>query len=170
MKPLEGKSSVFVPLSDPSTADDAAIALLRSAALENDTGNARLLLHTDPRRALHEMLIVHRRGEYIRPHLNAKSSKSYTVLSGKMTVAWFSESGAVAGKVLLSAEGNGAARFIRFDKPSFHTLFPATETVAFIETILGPHEKTTYAPWSPEPGAIAAQPYYQKLKTELDLK
>lgn len=162
--------AIFVPTgADPAIVTEESLKILVNEARENGLGKARLLLHRDPSATLHEMLIVHAAGRYIRPHRNDASAKSYLVVAGLMRVIWFEPEGHPAGQTTLGAPGSGLDFMLRFDAPVFHTLLPMTETVVFIETILGPHRATTYARWAPEPGAAEAERYFEELRRDTGL-
>ena len=169
MKLLRENGWIYAPCKDPVMVDDSMMNLLREQAIQSPTGSSRLLLHRDPAQSLHEMLIVHKRGFYIRPHINSNSAKSYTLIDGEMIVAWFSGNGTMLGHSSLGSMKKFGNKLIRFDKPVFHTLLPITETVVFIETILGPHLETIYADWAPSKDATDASSFYEKLKGDLRL-
>jgi cupin fold WbuC family metalloprotein len=149
------QGSVYIPCDDPTIIDSSTLNELRGHAMTAPQGNARILLHRDAATRLHEMLIVHKKGCYVRPHINKGSPKSYIMLEGEMVVAWFKEDGVLTQICHLSGAGFEVNRILRFEDEVFHTLLPLTSTVTFVETILGPHTNTIYAPWAPsldEPG------------------
>ena len=111
----------------------------------------RLLLHPGVDDALHEMLIVHPRGIYIRPHLMTGSSKTYYVIDGAMTLVFFTETGEIDGRIRMGAAADGGPFIVRVMARRFHSLVVQTGTAAFVETLPGPFTGTVYAEWAPAP-------------------
>ena len=130
---------------------------------------ARILLHGNPSFDLHEMLIVHVAGQYIRPHINENSAKSFTVIEGEMTVVTFEEDGTIRGIFQLGDHRKRFPFLFWLQDPVFHTVLATTDTVVFIETIKGPHLATSYGKFAPatEDGA-AAERYVDWLQKELE--
>ena len=127
------------------------IDFLQDAAENSPSRKARMLLHGSPDNDLHEMLIVHSFGQYIQPHINLDSAKSFLVLDGEMVVALFNNEGAISNYVKLGASKSASAFFLRLEDPVFQTVVPVTTTVTFLETVKGPHTQTHYAPFAPLP-------------------
>ena len=151
---------VFVPDGSFTTISGADISFLNDQVRAIPKRKARILLHSKPSRSLHEMVITHVRGTYIQPHINEFSAKSFLVLSGEMIVFLYREDGAIQAFQRLSALGTKGDFMIRLEKPIFHSLVVLTETVVFLETVLGPHKQTRYADFAPCPEEFkAAQEY-----------
>ena len=159
--------TTYIPSDDPVIISADLLDELREIAIAAPCGNSRILLHVDATAALHEMVIVHRKGCYVRPHINGKSSKSYVMMEGEMIVGWFGENGKLSGTCLLSSNGDEANRIIRFEGERFHTLIPTTETVTFVESILGPHTGTTYAAWAPSIDDPESDTFYVSMKEQI---
>ena len=89
---MENKSKSFASLNNAVMAAEGAVTtisrvelnLLRKLATAQREKKARILLHGDSGHSLHEMLITHSNGSYIRPHINESSAKSFLVLEGEM--------------------------------------------------------------------------------------
>ncbi len=147
----------------PVVSREDIVMLKRQAAL-SPRRQARLLLHPAPDAPLHEMLIVHSKGRYIRPHRNDRSSKTYHVVEGAMECILFEDDGAISSRHMMTDASGRGAFMLRIERPCFHTLVPLTETVTFIETILGPFTGTTYADWAPvEAEGAESRRYFLKL-------
>ena len=122
--------------------DASDIAELKQKAKQNPRRRIRICVHSDIRDSIHEMLIVHSFGQYIQPHINLVSAKSFVVLDGEMVVVLFNNEGEISNYVQLG-ESNGASAFLlRLDDPVFHTVVPISTTVTFLETVKGPHVQT----------------------------
>lgn len=143
------------------TRTDTAVLLTRAQV--NRRSRCRLLMHRSKNDLLHEMLIVHRKGQYIRPHKNVTSSKSFTVIGGSLECIIFSEDGEITDHFRMGDYASQDCFLVRLSDSCFHTLIPLTESVVFIETILGPFQGTTYAPWAPEEDGEDTEAYFQRL-------
>lgn len=108
---------------------------------------------------------------YIRPHLNARSAKSFLVVDGAMEVVLFDASGGVYRHQRLE-RGRAAGTFlIRLSEPCYHTIIPVTETIVFVETSIGPHTCTIYAEWAPPvDGGAAACSYFAHLCAQVGVE
>ena len=146
------------------------IDFLKARARENKRRTCRLLLHRSTDDALHEMLIVHPLGRYIRPHKNVRSSKSFHVVEGALACILFDDDGAIGDHWIMGEYSGNGTFLVRLSERRYHTLIPLTDTVVFVETILGPFQGTTYAPWAPEEGdSIEATAYYETISKTIEL-
>ena len=147
------------------------IDFLQDVAVNSSSRKARVLLHGSPDKDLHEMIIVHSFGQYIQPHINLDSAKSFLVLDGEMVVALFNNEGEISNYVKLGVSKGASAFLLRLDDPVFHTVVPVTTTVTFLETATGPHTQTHYAPFSPAPNDKSeSEKYMMWLMEELSIK
>ena len=112
------------------------------------------------------MLIVHSFGQYIQPHINLDSAKSFVVLDGKMAVVLFNNEGVISDHVQLGVSDGTSAFFLRLDDPVFHTVVPISTTVTFLETSKGPHVRTHYAPFAPAPNDTSRSEKYMMWLTK----
>jgi cupin fold WbuC family metalloprotein len=142
--------AVFETESDPVSVDEAQLAALIDAARAAPQGRARLLLHPDRSDGLHEMVIALPPTSCDRPHINCKSGKSFVALSGRFAVMCFSDDGATATPIVLSAPTLPGSRMVRLRRPIWHTIIPLDGDVVFLETISGPFAGNCFAPWFPE--------------------
>jgi cupin fold WbuC family metalloprotein len=77
-----------------------------------------------------------------------------------MVVVFFTEDGLIQTCHRLTALGAGEKFMVRLESPVYHTVIILTETVVFLETVLGPHEETLYAKFAPKPDELeTAQEY-----------
>ena len=144
------------------------VYFLQDVAANSSSRKARVLLHGNPDKDLHEMLIVHSFGQYIQPHINLDSAKSFVVLDGEMAVVLFKNEGAISNYVQLGVSNGASAFLLRLDDPVFHTVVPISTTVTFLETIKGPHMQTHYAPFAPAPNDTSeSEKYMMWLMEEL---
>ena len=144
------------------------IDFLQGVAAKSSSRKARVLLHGSSDEDLHEMLIVHSIGQYIQPHINLDSAKSFVVLEGEMAVVLFNDVGTISNCVQLGVSNGASAFLLRLDDPVFHTVVPISATVTFLETVKGPHMQTHYAPFAPAPNDTSeSEKYMMWLMEEL---
>ncbi len=120
----------------------------------------RLCTHRGTGDAVHEMLIVHAAGTYVRPHKHLDKAESFHVIEGRVDVVLFDEQGGVSDVIAMGDYGTGLPFYYRIDQPIFHTLLIRSAVLVFHETTSGPfrREQTVFAPWSPDtdPAAVTA--------------
>jgi len=137
------------------------LALLKRTALENRRQRVRLCGHPGVQDAVHEMLIVHTRGTYVRPHKHLGKSESFHVIEGEADILVYDDAGNGMDVIPMGTVGSGRSFFYRLNKSAFHTLLITSEYFVFHETTKGPFDraKTVFAPWAPgedDAGAVAA--------------
>lgn len=149
------------------TVTAADIAQLEECASANARKRARLCAHRSVDDSLHEMLIVHHRGVYVRPHKHLGKAESVHVVSGAFDMVVFDEDGSVVRVVPMGEFQSGRCFYFRMSEPFYHTLLIRSEVLVFHETTSGPfrREETVFGPWSPEEKDIAhAQVYLADLE------
>ena len=138
------------------------IEMLKRRARTSPTRRFRLCLHHSPSDPTQEMIIVHCRDTYSRPHRHPGRSMSYHIIEGEMTVYLFDDRGRVTGRIETGPLGSGKTCHFRLSSGGWYMPVTRTETVVFSEVLTGSNvggEATTYAPWAPEPenaDAVAA--------------
>jgi len=111
----------------------------------------RVCMHSSPEDDLHNMLIAHPKGLYVRPHANLTKSKAYHLVKGEIFVALLNEKGEVFHRLLLSASEN---QIFRLERGAFLFLWPISEVAVFHEIAIGPflrEKDTVFADFSPKP-------------------
>jgi len=138
--------------------DAADIARLKQEAARNARRRIRLCAHPGVDDRLHEMLIVHTRDTYVRPHKHLGKSESFHVIEGDVDVVIFDDEGGVTDFIPMGAFASGRPFFYRIADPLFHTLRVRSDVLVFHETTGGPFRRddTVFAPWAPEDGDAAA--------------
>jgi cupin fold WbuC family metalloprotein len=140
------------------------IEMLKRQALTNPRRRIRLCAHPDTADRLHEMLIVHTRGAYVRPHKHLHKSESVHIIEGEVDVVFFDDAGAVAEVVRMGDYGSGRKFYYRVGGPLYHTLLISSEFLVFHEVTNGPfrREDTVFAPWGPEEADTVACAAFQQ--------
>ena len=152
---------------DPITKVSASdIALLKTKASQNRRKRVRLCAHRSTSDRMHEMLIVHAKGTYVRPHKHINKAESVHVIEGAMTVVFFDDSGNVLEVVRLGEHASGRPFFYRLSESYYHTVIPTSDVVVFHEATSGPFDRkdNVPAPWSPaEDDERAMEKYMARL-------
>lgn len=136
-------------------------ALVRDA-LATARHRMRVCTHRSPEDALHEMLIVHTRHTYVRPHKHRGKSESFHVIEGEMDVVLFDARGGVTDVLRLGDYRSGRTFYYRMHEPIYHTLLIRSDIVIFHEITSGPFrpEDTIFPDWEPDPTDLAAREAY----------
>jgi cupin fold WbuC family metalloprotein len=127
---------------------------LKDKAGQNERKRIRLCAHGSIDDAVHEMIIVHARGTYVRPHKHLGKSESFHIIEGKADVVLFDDIGNIIDVIKMGNYETGMIYFYRISNPVFHTLLIHSEVLVFHETTSGPFDRsdTVFASWSPEEG------------------
>lgn len=131
--------------------DRAVIADLKALAAGNERKRVRLCAHCAPSERLHEMLIVHARGTYVRPHKHPGKTESTHVIEGEVDVVVLDDAGEVTQVMELGDYGSGKIFYYRMASAAFHTLIIRSPVLVFHETTDGPFDRndTVFAEWAP---------------------
>lgn len=132
--------------------DSVTIEDLKLEASKRPRKRVRLCTHDEVSNKLHEMLIVHEKGCYVRPHKHLGKVESIHIIEGAVDILFFDEEGAINQVIKMGAINSGLTFYLRIDAPLYHTLLIRSEVLVFHETTNGPFERdhTVYAPWAPE--------------------
>jgi cupin fold WbuC family metalloprotein len=146
------------------TADDADIAELKRVAAQNPRLRSRLCTHPDPSSSLHEMLIVHHRDAYVRPHSHAGKPESFHLIEGSALVVIFEDDGQIRDVLAMGRYGSGKLCYYRMPDGVFHTILISSEWLVFHETTAGPFDPscTVFPEWAPDGSDPAATADYLK--------
>jgi cupin fold WbuC family metalloprotein len=131
---------------------DALVEDLKSRALASTTRRYRLCLHHSPEDALQEMLIVHCRGNYSRPHRHPGAASTMLMVAGEMSCILFDDVGRITERIDLSPPQSGRPFLLRVAAGRWHMPLCRSEQAVFLETMIGPFDRETgnqWAPWSP---------------------
>jgi len=144
----------------------AEIESLKKDALRNERKRIRLCTHRDVADAVHEMLIVHTKGTYVRPHRHLNKSESFHLIEGRVDVVLFDDDGGVTDVIPMGDYASGQKFYYRISDAVYHTLIIHSGFVVFHETTQGPFRRadTEFAPWSPDDKDVkAVQEFMQNL-------
>ena len=140
---------------------------LKKESLKLKDKSVRICLHNSPDDDLHEMLIVHKKDDYVKPHKHLNKSESFHIVEGEMDVFIFNDSGEITQKIGMGDYNSGKPFCYRLSSFKYHTVLPKTKFVVFHEVTNGPfrREETIWGDWAPNEGEINAVKFFiMKLK------
>jgi cupin fold WbuC family metalloprotein len=169
------RESAEVLYSDSGIEDvtKADIEELKGLAAANPRKRVRLCAHHQPSDKLHEMLIVHERSAYVRPHKHPGKTESTHIVEGEVDVVVFDDDGGVVRVIECGEYSTGRTFFYRMGEPAFHTLVIRSKVLVFHETTDGPFNRadTVFAPWAPADGdASGVEKFLRRLQETLRTK
>lgn len=143
------------------------IELLKEKAKHNQRKRIRLCTHKDVEDKLHEMLIVHTKETYVRPHKHLNKSESFHIIEGLVDVVIFDENGNVTEVIQMGDYASGRRFYYRISDAYYHTLLIRSDVLVFHETTNGPFRRseTVFAPWAPEEkDSLAKEKFIKQLE------
>lgn len=152
------------------TASRADIDHLETLSSHNPRKRVRLCAHDSPADALHEMLIIHERSAYVRPHKHLGKSESMHVISGRVDMVMMDDHGEILQLIEMGDYASGLPFYERVDKPVFHTLIIRSEVLVFHEVTNGPFlpATTVFPDWAPDGSDVGlAESYIQNLEQRI---
>ncbi len=160
-------AEVLYPDEDIVVITPADIQELKRLALLNPRQRVRLCTHRSPNDRLHEMVIVHTRDCYVRPHKHLQKAESMAILEGDVDVLLFHDDGSIRRIIQLGAMDTGKIFYQRLPEGMYHTLIIKTEFLVFHEIIEGPflRENTIFPEWAPAEQGETSKEFMDK--TEL---
>ena len=135
-------------------------------AASNERKRARICTHQDISDAVHEMLIVHTKGNYVRPHKHNNKSESWHIIKGMADVVLFDDAGNITEIIPMGDHSTSKRFYYRVHNPIYHSMLIRSEHFVFHEVTSGPFYKndTIFAPWSPDENEFEmAEKFMEKL-------
>jgi cupin fold WbuC family metalloprotein len=128
------------------------ITKLKQKAKINKRKRIRLCAHKNIDDSIHEMLIVHEKSCYVRPHMHINKTESFHIIEGIADVILFDDSGKIDDVIPMGHYETGQKFFYRLPASRYHTLLIQSEVLVFHEVTNGPFRQndTVWASWSPE--------------------
>ena len=132
--------------------DSKGIDFLKEQALGTTRERMRICAHKDVADTLHEMIIVHHKGAFVRPHKHLGKIESCHIIEGEVDFVIYDDNGAVTDVVRMGDYASGKTFYHRMSEPRFHTLLIHSEVLVFHEITNGPFEQsaTAFPAWAPE--------------------
>jgi cupin fold WbuC family metalloprotein len=145
-------AEVLYSKDDITTADQSDIEHFKQLSSHNLRKRIRLCTHLSQDDLLHEMLIVHEKSCYVRPHKHPGKSESTHIIEGLVDVVLFDDEGRIESVISMGDYTSGKTFYYRMATPIFHSLIIRSAVLVFHETTNGPFDRnaTLFAPWAPE--------------------
>lgn len=96
----------------------------------------RICMHDSPLSKFHNMIVLHQKKKFYKPHKHIKKSEIYTIIFGKLKVILFDDDGKKKFTILLKKN-----EIFHIPNNTFHTTIPVSNFVIFSESKLGPFLK-----------------------------
>ena len=152
MKWIKQNDEVFYPTQDKllSIGDDDITYLQKLAEL-NPRKRARFCTHQTVEDEVHEMIIFHCKGAYVRPHKHLKKTESFHLVKGRADVLIFNGVGDLQNVLELGEYSSKKLFYYRVPASCYHRQIFREDTV-FHEVTKGPFQKkdTVSAGWAPD--------------------
>ena len=152
MKFSKMSDEVFIADSDLSFLSIKDIEYVKNVAMVNSRRRVRICTHRDVKDSLHEMVIVHTRGAYVRPHKHLNKSEAVHVIEGNAEVVFFDENGIISRSLRLGDYSSKSVFYYRLNSEDYHTLVVRSEFFIFHEITNGPfiRNNTIFPSWAPD--------------------
>lgn len=132
--------------------DPKKIDYLKLKALDSVEGKARLCLHKDFQDPLQEMIIVHIKDAYVRPHKHTKKDESISIIEGKCLLVIFNAAGRVTNRFFMGARNKKNNLVCRIGKNTWHSMVILSDFIVFHEVASGPFtgkKDSAFPEWAP---------------------
>jgi len=149
--------------------DGRDIESLKDQAIRNKRKRIRLCAHQGVDNKVHEMLIVHTKDTYVRPHKHLNKSESFHIIEGSADVVIFDVDGNILEVIPMGDSLSGKIFFYRMNSSQYHTLKIDSDYLVFHEITSGPFDPadTVFAVWAPDEHDLLA---VERFKKRLDSK
>jgi len=163
---------VEINQNDFISIDSKWIERIKKLAKNNISGKYRTCIHKSDEDNVHEMLIVHSRNTYVRPHKHLVNRESLQFLEGSAVSVIFNTDGSIYKSFKVGDPSSNDIFYYSMNKKLFHMLIIESDILVFKETVKGPfiRENTVYPKWAPngkddDENSI----YIDKIKNQLEL-
>ena len=145
-------SEVEVNQKDMLILDRVWIDRIKKIASKNYSGKYRTCIHKSEKDNVHEMLIVHTSGAYVRPHKHGNNGESLQFIEGVGTTIIFNEDGSIKQAFKVGDQFSDNTFYYSMGKDLFHMLIIESEFLIFKETTKGPfiRNNTIFPNWAPD--------------------
>jgi cupin fold WbuC family metalloprotein len=132
--------------------DSSDIEELKQKAKQNHRKRIRICAHKNTKDHIHEMLIVHEKSCYVRPHKHINKTETFHIIEGEADIILFDDEGHINQSIPMGSFNSGRKFFYRLSPFRYHSLLIHSDVLVFHEITNGPFrmEDTIWAPWSPK--------------------
>lgn len=130
----------------------ADIQQLMRLAARTKNKSFRFCAHNNKNELVHEMVIAHKKGTYVRPHKHLCKPESLLIINGEADYLLFSEKGKLVKRIAMGTYYSNKPFYQSTRKDMYHSIIIRSPWLVFLEITRGPFRRnqTVYANWSPE--------------------
>lgn len=171
MKTRVVNSEVLYPDESVIRVGHQDIEWLKQESDKNARKRIRLCTHISIEDPVHEMLIVHAKNTYVRPHKHLNKTESFHIVDGLVDIVLYTDDGLINEVIPMGDYGTGRNFYYRLSEPIFHTMVIVSDHLVFHETTCGPFRAsdTMFAPWAPdESDSLGVKAFMYRLAQEIE--
>ena len=144
-------NEVLYSTKNVTAVNESDLQELKTLSLLNKRKRIRLCAHRDPSEKLHDMIIVHNKDCYVRPHKHESRAESINILEGEADLILFEDNGLITKVIRMGALHTNKIFFYRLSNSIYHMLIIRSEYLIFHEATEGPFnmKDTIFPEWSP---------------------
>lgn len=156
---------VYYAKGDVVRINKEQIQWLKGEMRKDNLERIRVCIHEDTDSTIHEMFIVLKKGNYVRPHRHLNKSESFYMVEGSAIAFFFNKEGNIVEKMELGEFNAGKQLGYRINSAIYHTVVPVSSYLVFHEVTSGPFRKdfTEYASWAPGENTDEGKQYIKKI-------
>jgi len=145
-------NEVLYSTNDITKINISDIEVLKERASLNRRRRIRLCVHKSINDNIHEMLIVHGKSCYVRPHKHLNKVESFHIIEGSANIILFNDVGVISQVIEMGDFSTGKNFFYRLPPSHYHTIIIKSDVLVFHETTNGPFrpDETIWADWAPD--------------------
>ena len=162
-------NEVYYLKNKPTNLNKADIKKLIDLAKKNQSKKIRLCFHDSINSNVHEMLIVHSKSTYVKPHKHLNKEETMMILEGNADYIIFDNTGKVKKIIEMGNYESGKSFYQIIPKQTFHMIVIKSDWLVFKEVTQGPFntKDTVFAPWRPDDKNIQLiNEYIKKIKVK----
>tara|TARA_Y100000590_G_scaffold469948_1_gene660874 strand:+ start:406 stop:927 length:522 start_codon:yes stop_codon:yes gene_type:complete len=162
-------NEVYYLKNKPTNLNKADIKKLIDLANKNQSKKIRLCFHDSINSNVHEMLIVHSKSTYVKPHKHLNKEETMMILEGNADYIIFDNTGKVKKIIEMGNYESGKSFYQIIPKQTFHMIVIKSDWLVFKEVTQGPFnaKDTVFAPWRPDDKNIQLiNEYIKKIKVK----
>lgn len=152
------KDGIYFNTADYFELNKEVVEFLEKITFEEKIDSVRICLHKTNNDLVHQMIILHKKGKYVRPHKHIRKNVSYHMIKGELLFFLMDDTGKVLHREKIVSDVNSDFNFgFRIKKDQYYFVYPLSEYTIFHEIITGPFngvDDNIFPDWAPVPGDV----------------
>ena len=151
IKTIKESDEVLYPKDDMVMVDAPSLDELKRLAKLNTRLRIRLCAHHSSQEDVHEMIIFHPKGTYVRPHKHLGKDESFHLIFGEIDCVIFDDHGSITKNFMMGDYSSKKTFYYRIPADTYHMQIFKKDTF-FHEVTKGPFDRhdTINASWAPD--------------------